>query len=121
MFHACLVSTLLCFVYTLRCFYMFSGTNLLTRCHGASCLFSFVFGSRKAENQYSRNWTRQKPKSIFYRGGHESRMRDGEANHGSQTPPPLGVARGGPAPGQGVPPGHLPSLPPAPIRSPRGE
>src|SRR3954467_4697886 len=47
MFHACLVSTLICFVYTLRCFYMFSGTNLLTRCHSASCLFSSVFGSRK--------------------------------------------------------------------------
>src|SRR3954465_2168196 len=47
MFHACLVSTLLCFVYTLRYFYMFFWTNLLTRCHGASCLFSSVFGSRK--------------------------------------------------------------------------
>src|SRR4051812_14465507 len=57
MFHDCLVSTFLCFVYTLRCFYMFSGTNLLTRCHSASFLFSYVFGSRKAENNYSRNWT----------------------------------------------------------------
>src|SRR5215216_4640350 len=71
MFHACLVSTLLCFVYTLRCFYMFSGTNLLTRCHSVSCLFSSVFGSRKTENQYSRNWT------VFYRGEHGARIRDG--------------------------------------------
>src|SRR4051812_724711 len=47
MLHACLVSTLLCFVYTLRCFYMFPGTSLLTRCHSASCLFSSVFGSKK--------------------------------------------------------------------------
>jgi hypothetical protein len=33
----------LCFVYTLWCFYVFSGTNLLTRCHGASSLFSAIF------------------------------------------------------------------------------
>src|SRR4051812_41676133 len=47
MFHACLVSTLLCLIYTLRCFYMFFWSNLLTKCHSASCLFSSVFGSRK--------------------------------------------------------------------------
>src|SRR3954462_8458809 len=51
MFHACLVSTLLLFVHTLRCFYMFSGTNLLTRCHSASCMFSAVFGSKKASKE----------------------------------------------------------------------
>src|SRR3954463_15440117 len=93
MLHACLLSTSLCFVYTLRCFYIFSRTNLLTSCHSASCLFSSVFGSRKAENQYSRNWTGQKPNSIFHRGGHGSRRRYGEASQGGQTP--LGVARGG--------------------------
>src|SRR4051812_44945621 len=53
MFHACLVSTLICFVYTLRCFYIFSGTNLLTSCHSASCLFSSVF------------WFQKGRKSIF--------------------------------------------------------
>src|SRR3954465_8664642 len=82
MFHACLVSTLLSFVYTLRCFYIFSGTNLLTSCHSSSCLFSSVFCSRKAENQFSRNWTGQKPKPIFYRGGHEVKRGDGEVNQG---------------------------------------
>src|SRR5215216_3548610 len=51
MFHACLVSTLLCFVYTLRYFYIFSRTNLLIRCHSASCLFSAVFGFRKATKE----------------------------------------------------------------------
>ncbi len=45
---------------------MFSGTNLLTSCNSARCLFSTVFGFRNAENQYYRNWTGQKPKSIFY-------------------------------------------------------
>src|SRR4051812_32245020 len=111
MFHACLVSTFLCFVHTLRCFYMFFGTNLLTSCHSASCLFSFVFGSRKADNQYSRNWTGQKPISIFYREGQESRRRERDANQGGQTP--LGAGR--PAPRLGrvcpPPPGRLPASP----------
>src|SRR3954465_5255793 len=48
-----LVYYLLCFALsTLRGdFYMFSGTNLLTSCHGASCLFSAIFGSRKASKE----------------------------------------------------------------------
>src|SRR3954464_10545710 len=86
MIHACFVSFVLCFVYTLRYFYKLFGTNLLTRCHNASCLFSSVFGSRKAENQYSRNWTGQKPKSIFYRGQHEARIRDGGGSPGGPHP-----------------------------------
>src|SRR4051812_35894495 len=97
MLHACLLPTLLCFVYTLRCFYIFSGTNQLTNCHSASCLFSSVFGSRKAENQYSRKWTGQKPKSIFYRGRHEVQRGDGDANQGRHTSPRRGWAH--PAPG----------------------
>ena len=36
-----------CFIYTFISFYTFSGTNLLTRCHSASSLFSAVFGFRK--------------------------------------------------------------------------
>src|SRR3954469_19061484 len=51
MLHACFVSTFLCFVYTLRYFYTFSGTNLLTRCRSASCLFFVVFGFRKASKE----------------------------------------------------------------------
>src|SRR3954463_12602338 len=95
MFDACLVSTLLCFFYTLRRFYIFSGTNLLTSWHSASCLFSSVFCSRKAENQYSWNWTGQKPKSIFYSGEHGARVRDVGEAPGGHTPwwcgPRLGV------------------------------
>src|SRR3954468_23198063 len=64
MLHDCLVSTLLYFVYTSRCFYMFSGTNLLTSCHIASYLFSSVLvperqkinvlgiGRDKSQSQY---------------------------------------------------------------------
>jgi hypothetical protein len=38
----------LCFVYTSWRFYAFSGTNLLTRCHSASSLFSAVFVFQKS-------------------------------------------------------------------------
>src|SRR3954464_13565620 len=116
MLHAFLVSTLLCFVYTLRCFYIFSGTNLLTSCHGASCLFSSVFGSRKAKNQYYRNWTGQKPMSIFYRGRHEVQRRHREEDQGGQTP----LGAGGPTPrlGRVWGPWPPPSLASLPIRSP---
>src|SRR4051812_4514913 len=51
MLHACFISTILCFVYTLRHFYTFSETNLLTRCCSASCLFSAVFGFRKSSKE----------------------------------------------------------------------
>src|SRR3954466_3031701 len=85
MFHACFVSFVLCFVYTLRYFYTLSRTNLLTRCHNASCMFSSVFGSRKAENQYSRNWTVQKPKLLFSRSNTEPRSRAGGGPQGGRT------------------------------------
>src|SRR3954465_11320221 len=51
MIHSFFVSTILFFVYTLRHFYTFSVTDLLTRCHSASCLFSAVFGFRKASKE----------------------------------------------------------------------
>src|SRR4051812_26797341 len=91
MLHACFVSFVLCFVYTLRYFYTLSGTNLLTRCHSASCLFSSVFGSRKEENQYSRNWTGQKSKSFFPEAtrNHEA---EPEGVHRVTAPPRHGQA-----------------------------
>src|SRR3954465_6728101 len=51
MLHACLVSTFLCLSTLLGVFYMFFGTNLLTSCHSASCLFSAVFGFRKVSKE----------------------------------------------------------------------
>ena len=47
MFHAYIIPFTTCFIYTSYHFYAFSGTNLLTRCHSASSLFSAVFGFRK--------------------------------------------------------------------------
>jgi hypothetical protein len=48
MLHACFTPIALCFVYTSWHFYAFSGTNLLTRCHSASFLFSAVFVFQKS-------------------------------------------------------------------------
>jgi hypothetical protein len=41
----------LCFVYTSWCFYAFSETNLLTRCHSASSLFSAILCSKKVTQE----------------------------------------------------------------------
>jgi hypothetical protein len=48
MFHACLCTICFVFCYTSWLFYAFSGTNLLTRCHSASSLFSVVFVFKKS-------------------------------------------------------------------------
>jgi hypothetical protein len=52
MLHACFYTICLVFCYTSWRFYAFSGTNLLTRCHSASSLFSAVFMFQKS---YTRN------------------------------------------------------------------
>jgi hypothetical protein len=43
MLHACLCTICFVFCYTSWHFYAFFGTNLLTRCHSASSLFSVIF------------------------------------------------------------------------------
>jgi hypothetical protein len=48
MLHAYLYTICLVFCYTLWHFYAFSGTNLLTRCHSASSLFSTIFVFQKS-------------------------------------------------------------------------
>jgi hypothetical protein len=48
MLHACFTPIALCFVYTLWHFYVFSRTNLLTRCHSVSSLFSAIFVFQKS-------------------------------------------------------------------------
>src|SRR3954453_8633441 len=100
MLHACFISFVLCFVNTLRCFYIFSGDNLLTSFHCSSFLFSSIFGSRKAENQYSRNWTVQKPKSLFFPEQHGTTKQSRRGATGRPNPPRHGQAME--APGGGV-------------------
>jgi hypothetical protein len=48
MLHACFYTICLVFCYTSWRFYAFSRTNLLTRCHSASFLFSAVFVFQKS-------------------------------------------------------------------------
>jgi hypothetical protein len=48
MLHACLYTICFVFCYTSWCFYAFSGTNLLTRCHSANSLFSAVIVFQKS-------------------------------------------------------------------------
>jgi hypothetical protein len=48
MLHACFYTICLVFCYTSWHFYAFSGTNLLTRCHSVSSLFSAIFVFQKS-------------------------------------------------------------------------
>jgi hypothetical protein len=48
MLHACSFTICLVFCYTSWCFYAFSGTNLLIRCHSASSLFFAIFVFQKS-------------------------------------------------------------------------
>src|SRR4051812_47958441 len=96
---------------------MFFGTNLLTSCHSASCLFSSFLVPEKLVRKYSRNWMRQTSNSITSRGEQEVHRGDGEACQGSHTP--LGAGGPCPAPRQGVGPLATASASPLPIRSPR--
>jgi hypothetical protein len=77
MLHACLHTICFVFCYTSWHFYAFSGTNLLTRCHSVSSLFSAVFCvSEKLHRKYSRNWIKQKPNLLFLPKLHEDRKWD---------------------------------------------
>jgi hypothetical protein len=51
MLHACLCTICFVFCYTSWRFYAFSRTNLLTRCHSASSLFSAVLCLRKVTRE----------------------------------------------------------------------
>ena len=53
MFHAVIILIATCFGCTLYHFYAFSETNLLTRCHSASALFSAVFRFRNPRQEIS--------------------------------------------------------------------
>src|SRR3954471_10825444 len=102
MFHACLVSTLLFFLYTLRYFYTFSGTNLLTSCYSASCLFSAIFGFRKSSKEIFSELDGTKPKVNYFPWG--TRSPEGSRRGGLGRPDPLGAGCPCPSPRRGVGP-----------------
>jgi hypothetical protein len=120
MLHACLYTICFVFYYTLWRFYAFSGTNLLTRCHSASSLFSAVFVFQKSYTgnilRIGRNksWT-----SYFYRSF--AKIED-ETEEGQEP----GSPQGGAAQPLAVHPMVRPAGPTSddalsPIKSPRWE
>jgi hypothetical protein len=66
MLHTCLYTICFVFCYTSWCFYAFSRTNLLTRCHSASSLFSAIFMSQKSYTGNILGIGRNKSQSSFF-------------------------------------------------------
>ena len=58
---------------------MFSGTNLLTSCNSARCLFSAVFGFRKISKEIFSELDGTNVKSITFRGEQKVQRGVGEA------------------------------------------
>jgi hypothetical protein len=105
------------FRYTLWHFYAIFGTNLLTRCHSVSSLFSAIFLFQKSYTGNILGIGRNKfPNSYFSRTKDEDRKRAGGGPGASLT------MRGhGPAPGRAPPlvrpPWSPPDDAPSPIKS----
>jgi hypothetical protein len=86
MLHACLCTICFVFCYTSWRFYAFSETNLLTRCHSASSLFSDVFVFQKSYTRNILGIRRNKSRSSYFfptRDGVQSR--DGGEPRGDHT------------------------------------
>jgi hypothetical protein len=94
MLHACLYTICFVFCYTSWCFYAFSGTNLLTRCHSASSLFSAVFVFQKSYTGNILGIARNKSRSSYFL---DMRRSPKQRRRGTRGQPHHRVAR--PAPG----------------------
>jgi hypothetical protein len=96
MLHACLYT--ICFVlcYTSRRFYAFSGSNLLTRCHSASFLFSAIFVFQKSYTGNILGIGQNKSRTSYF-----SRTRVGvQSRDGGGPGPSHTIGRRGPSPGR---------------------
>jgi hypothetical protein len=103
MLHACFYTICLVFCYTSWHFYAFSGTNLLTRCHGASSLFSaiFVFQKSYTGNILRIGWNKSQT-SRYLPKLPENRRGDGKEPKGGHTTRGCGLALARPAYGVGT-------------------
>ena len=88
MFHAYIMPIATCFIYTFISFYAFSGTNLLTRCHSASCLFSAVFGFRKVVKEIFSELDKRNVKVLIFLGRFQNTEEDTEESPEGPTPGP---------------------------------
>jgi hypothetical protein len=86
MLHACFYTVCLVFRYTSWHFYAFSRTNLLTRCHSVSSLFSavFVFQKSYTGNILGIGWNKSRTSGNLPKLP-ENRRGDGEGPQGGQT------------------------------------
>jgi hypothetical protein len=108
------------FCYTLWHFYAFSETNLLTRCHSASSLFSaiFVFQKSYTGNILGIRWDKSRISYISWKVAKSEDETEGGAGPGHT------LGRRGPGPGHATrvrPPGPPPDAALPPIYSPRRE
>jgi hypothetical protein len=99
MLHACLCTICFVFCYTSWHFYAFSRTNLLTRCHGVSSLFSAVFVFQKSYTGNILGIGQNEAKHPIFLGRKmktegEPEGAQGPTTPGGGAPPPPGRARG---------------------------
>src|SRR3954471_17408390 len=95
---------------------MFSGTNLLTRCHNASCLFSSIFGSKRQKINIL-EIGRDKSQSQYFTVGNTKPEYETEEIHQGATPP--GRAGGSTPRLGGAAALATPCLASSPIKTPR--
>jgi hypothetical protein len=120
MLHACLYTICFVFCYTSWRFYAFSGTNLLTRCHSASSLFSAVFVFQKSYTGNILRIGQNKSQTCYFPKASRSPKMRWRGARGQAHPR---AARPSPSPRhQGVrPAGSPPDAALPPIYSPRWE
>jgi hypothetical protein len=83
MLHACLCTICFVFCYTSWRFYAFSRTNLLTRCHSISSLFSAIFMFQKSYTGNILGIRRNKSQNSYF-SRHETKS-EGEPEGGHHT------------------------------------
>jgi hypothetical protein len=95
MLHACSYTICLVFCYTSWHFYVISETNLLTRCHSASSLFSAVFVFQKSYTGNILGIGQNEDRNSYF-----ARMKDEEQTEAGEGPEGTLTMRGrGPGPG----------------------
>jgi hypothetical protein len=118
MLHACLCTICFVFCYTSWRCYAFFRTNLLTRCHSASFLFSAILVFKKSYTENIFGIGQKKPNFLFFLD--EVQSRDGG---GARGRPHHAMAQATPRPRQAMvwAPGPPPDIALSPIYSPRRE